>query len=143
MKAYLHLLLAVLVVVATVSCKKDNPKKKSPEAPKPEAPQVFVPDAIDIGTVVNGKTVKWAACNLGATRCVESGNYYAWGETEPKTAYTWDTYAHGHIGALTAYCPDTESGMIYWDFTSKPAGPDGNLVLIPGDDPVRAAYGGN
>lgn len=142
MKPYLHLLLAMLFVIAPVSCKKDNPKKKSPAA-KPEAPKVDVPDAIDMGTIVNGKTVKWASYNLGATNFMDPGNYYSWGETEPKTAYTWDTYAHGAKSALKAYCPDTEAGKTFWDMTNKPQGPDGNLVLFPGDDPVRAAYGGN
>ena len=31
-----------------------------------------------------GLSVKWATCNLGATKDDEIGNYYAWGETEPK-----------------------------------------------------------
>ena len=136
MKTYLHLLLAMLLVAALVSCNKDNPKKKSP------APKVDVPDAIDLGTIVNGKNVKWASYNLGATKPVELGNYYAWGETEPKTAYTWDTYEHGAQGALTAYCPATESGNTYWDMTNKPNGPDDERVLAPGDDPVAATYGG-
>ncbi|MCQ2233189.1 MAG: hypothetical protein MJZ24_00425 [Paludibacteraceae bacterium] len=39
--------------------------------------------AVDLGL-----SVKWAACNLGATKPEEYGNYYAWGETEPKTTYT-------------------------------------------------------
>lgn len=43
--------------------------------------------AVDLGL-----SVKWAACNLGARQPEEYGNYYAWGETAPKTSYTWDTY---------------------------------------------------
>ena len=35
---------------------------------------------------------KWATCNVGATSPEGYGNYYAWGETEPKTAYFWDNY---------------------------------------------------
>jgi len=34
----------------------------------------------------------WAKCNIGANTPEEYGNYYAWGETEPKRDYTWDTY---------------------------------------------------
>ena len=37
-------------------------------------------------------SVKWATCNVGATKPEEYGNYYAWGETEPKTTYGWNTY---------------------------------------------------
>ena len=34
----------------------------------------------------------WHEFNLGATAPEEYGDYYAWGELEPKTTYTWDTY---------------------------------------------------
>ncbi len=36
--------------------------------------------------------LKWATCNVGATKPEEYGNYYAWGEVEPKTEYNWSTY---------------------------------------------------
>lgn len=32
--------------------------------------------------------IKWATCNVGATEAEEFGNYYAWGEIEPKSEYT-------------------------------------------------------
>lgn len=32
--------------------------------------------------------VKWATMNVGATSPEEKGNYYAWGELQPKTEYT-------------------------------------------------------
>ncbi|MBO7322827.1 MAG: Ig-like domain-containing protein [Bacteroidales bacterium] len=32
--------------------------------------------------------LKWATCNVGATRSYEYGDYYAWAETEPKTYYS-------------------------------------------------------
>ncbi|WP_302612319.1 PEGA domain-containing protein [uncultured Muribaculum sp.] len=35
-----------------------------------------------------GLSVKWAACNVGASAPEESGNYYAWGETATKAEYT-------------------------------------------------------
>lgn len=35
-----------------------------------------------------GLKVKWAACNLGARYPEEYGNYYAWGEIEPKIEYS-------------------------------------------------------
>lgn len=31
---------------------------------------------------------KWATCNVGADNPEECGNYYAWGETEPKSDYS-------------------------------------------------------
>ena len=36
--------------------------------------------------------LKWATCNVGANSPEVYGNYYAWGETEPKTTYDWSTY---------------------------------------------------
>lgn len=45
--------------------------------------------AIDLGL-----TVKWAKCNVGATVPEEFGNYYAFGETEPKSIYSLNTYKH-------------------------------------------------
>lgn len=37
---------------------------------------------------------KWAACNIGATVFYEYGEYYAWGETEPKEKYTEENYKY-------------------------------------------------
>ncbi|MCQ2161595.1 MAG: hypothetical protein MJY97_11010 [Bacteroidales bacterium] len=39
-----------------------------------------------------GLSVKWATCNLGATKPEDYGDYYAWGETETKTEYTLNNY---------------------------------------------------
>ena len=39
--------------------------------------------------------LKWASMNVGATAPEEVGAYFAWGETEPKTDYTWENYALG------------------------------------------------
>lgn len=37
---------------------------------------------------------KWATCNVGATVFYEYGEYYAWGETEPKNKYTEENYKY-------------------------------------------------
>ena len=42
-------------------------------------------DFVDLGL-----SVMWAKCNLGAKAPEEYGNYYAWGEIEPKPEYTKD-----------------------------------------------------
>lgn len=41
-----------------------------------------------------GLSVKWATCNLGASNPWEYGNYYAWGETKPKSEYTVANYTY-------------------------------------------------
>lgn len=48
-------------------------------------------NAIDLGL---SSGLKWASCNLGATKPEEFGDYYAWGETEKKESYDWSTYIH-------------------------------------------------
>lgn len=36
--------------------------------------------------------LKWATCNIGATSPTECGEYFAWGETEPKSEYSdWNS----------------------------------------------------
>lgn len=34
----------------------------------------------------------WASCNLGANSPEQSGGYYAWGELQPKSSYSWSNY---------------------------------------------------
>ncbi|MBR2475680.1 MAG: hypothetical protein IKB57_03970, partial [Bacteroidaceae bacterium] len=38
--------------------------------------------------------LKWATCNVGATTPEEYGSYFAWGETETKEVYYFDTYTY-------------------------------------------------
>ena len=46
-------------------------------------------DWVDLG-LPSG--TKWATMNVGATTPEGYGNYYAWGETQPKATYTLDNY---------------------------------------------------
>ena len=39
-----------------------------------------------------GLSVSWASCNVGATSPEEFGDFFSWGEVEPKEVYGWDTY---------------------------------------------------
>ncbi len=47
--------------------------------------------------------LKWAKCNLGASKPSDYGDYYAWGETKPKADYSWATYKWGTMDNLTKY----------------------------------------
>ena len=40
-----------------------------------------------------GLSVKWATCNVGANSPEEYGDYFAWGEVDPKCEYTLTNYA--------------------------------------------------
>ena len=48
----------------------------------------------------------WASYNVGAEKPEEYGNYYAWGEIEPKSNYSWSTYK---LQNSTKYSTDTLS----------------------------------
>lgn len=59
----------------------------------------------------------WATCNVGASTPEEYGKYFAWGETDPKDSYTWDTYKWGYIDShgewiLSKYNMSTISGVV-------------------------------
>lgn len=106
-----------------------------------------IQEAIDLGL-----SVKWRSFNLGASAPQESGDYYAWGDTEPyyisldplawksgkAAGYIFDNYKwlSDPIGPqLSKYVSDTQFGTI--DFrTTLETGPDG-------DDAASKALGGN
>ena len=77
----------------------------------------------------------WATCNVGADSPEEDGDYFAWGETEPKEVYSWETYkwCEGTEKTLTKYCNDSKYG--YNGFT------DGLRELEPEDDAATANWG--
>ena len=76
---------------------------------------------------------KWATCNIGATKPEEYGNYYAWGETEPKTTYNWSTYkwCNGSSDTQTKYCTSSSYGIV-----------DNKTTLEPEDDAAHVNWGG-
>lgn len=50
---------------------------------------------VSAGQVVDlGLSIFWASCNLGAESPEEYGDYYAWGETKPKSGYSKDNYSY-------------------------------------------------
>ena len=51
-------------------------------------------DANHVHAVDLGLSVKWACCNVGASTPEGYGGYYAWGETEEKSNYTWENYKY-------------------------------------------------
>ena len=73
---------------------------------------------------------KWASCNVDALSPEESGGYYAWGETEAKEVYDWNTYIHCDGEAKTCHCiGETISGSEY-DVASKKCGEGWRLPTI-------------
>lgn len=96
-----------------------------------------IPDVPNLGNheyVDLGLSVKWATCNVGATTPEEYGDYFAWGETEPKEDYSWTTYkwCNGTRESLFKYCTDTTYGIV-----------DNKAILEFSDDAARVNWGGN
>ena len=82
------------------------------------------------GAVDMGTSVKWAAYNVGATKPEEYGDYYAWGEIETKSTYTWSTY-------LDSPSRDGKSFSTYY------VGEGGMTTLNPEDDVAHVKWGGS
>ena len=79
----------------------------------------------------------WATCNVGANTPEGYGDYFAWGETQPKTTYNWSTYRYCNgdydYDQLTKYCNNSSYG--YNGFT------DNLTVLQTNDDAATANWG--
>ena len=74
----------------------------------------------------------WATCNVGATSPEEYGDYFAWGETQPKEDYSWSTYKYceGTMNTMTKYCTRSNVGTL-----------DNKTELEPMDDVATANWG--
>lgn len=81
-----------------------------------------------------GLSVKWATCNVGASKPEEYGDYFAWGETTPKSTYDWSTYkwCRGSRETPTKYNTKSSYGIV-----------DNKTTLELSDDAARANWGGS
>ena len=94
-----------------------------------------------------GLSVKWAKCNLGASKPSDYGDYFAWGETEPnKAEYTWATYKWMQAGKsdelyITKYTfADGLTQAIWYDAGGNFIG-DNKTTLEAADDAATANLG--
>ncbi len=89
----------------------------------------FKAKAVDLGL-----SVKWANCNVGATAPEYYGDYFAWGETSPKTTYDWNSYkwCNGSSTTMTKYCTSLSYGTV-----------DNKTTIDLSDDAARANWGGS
>ena len=76
--------------------------------------------------------LKWATCNVGASKPEEYGNHYAWGETSTKEDYSWSTYkwCNGSYDKITKYCSNSSYGRV-----------DNKRKLELSDDVARKQWG--
>ena len=125
MKKHFSISMCLFAVLALffVSCGESGKKSET-------VTQINGHEYVDLGL---SSGTKWATCNVGASKPEESGGYYAWGETEEKDDYTWETYkwCDGDEYSLTKYCTDSYYGKI-----------DNRTQLDPADDVARIKWGG-
>jgi hypothetical protein len=77
-----------------------------------------------------GLSVKWATCNVGASKPEEYGDYFAWGETKQTTGwYKW--YKSYGSYEVTKYCTGSDFGAV-----------DNKTLLEAADDAATANWGG-
>lgn len=86
--------------------------------------------------------LKWATCNVGASKPEETGDYFAWEETVPyysiRNPFVWK---NGKEGGYVS-----ESHKYYDRFKktyTKYINADGRMTIEPVDDAARANWGGN
>lgn len=86
--------------------------------------------AVDLGL---SSGLKWANMNVGANSPEDFGDYFAWGETEPKGKYDWSTYkfCNGSYKTLKKYSTTTDLGTA-----------DNKTVLDAEDDAAHVNWGG-
>lgn len=79
-----------------------------------------------------GLSVKWAMCNVGAITPEDYGDYFAWGETEPKNEYSKKVYKFRVNSGEAKYNTNIRRGVV-----------DNNATLELEDDAARVNWGGN
>ena len=83
-------------------------------------------EAVDLG-LPSG--LKWATCNVGATKPEEAGGFYAWGEVAEKQDYSWKTYKWCEDGSYSKLTKYNENVSVY--------------TLEPEDDAAHVLWGGS
>lgn len=94
---------------------------------------VFQPEYVDLGL-----SVKWATCNVGASRPEEFGDYYAWGEITTKESYSWENYRFRKSGSV-----HDDLKFSKYNTSSARGTVDNRTQLELGDDVAYVIWGGN
>lgn len=105
---------------------------------------VPIPEMIDLGL-----SVKWASFNLGASAPEECGDYYAWGETEPKyekgyaqsSSPVWKEGQTGYNDASYAWYDGSNTSITKYNTSSSYGVVDNKVMLEAVDDAAFANLG--
>ena len=117
-------------VVKKETTKKTTPSRNTTKKPAAKRETCSpTPTAVDLG-LPSGTL--WADRNIGANSPEGYGDYFAWGETRPKSVYDWSTYKYckGSEETMTKYCTKSSFGTV-----------DNKTVLEAVDDAATANWG--
>ena len=117
--------LSAIAVLSVFSCQKE-PANTTPAPP--------TPSLVDLGL-----SVKWATCNLGASKPTENGGYYQWAGTKDVSDtgiyLDWSNCPY-HTGS------DNQSGWTKYNTESSYGTVDNKTVLESMDDVASVVLGG-
>lgn len=138
MKNANFILFCFVALTSLVSCGREP--ELDPEGQNDETqPIVSVDGKVDGYDYVDlGLRVKWATCNIGASKPTDCGSYFAWGETETRDSYSYESYkfynpfnSHDY----SQYCSPTHSDMDRFSVY------DWRRELDPKDDVAKVNWG--
>ena len=89
----------------------------------------YKPEAVDLG-LPSG--LKWASLNIGASNPEGYGEYFAFGEVELKSEYSWSNYI---------WCNGSSTNLTKYNFFSEYGIIDNKSVLEAKDDAAHVKYG--
>lgn len=107
---------AVLMLMIMVTCV-TGCESKIVSAKQKTVDHVFVDLGLPSGTL-------WATCNIGASTPESYGDYFAWGETQPKATCNWSTYKFINDSMVSKYTKN-----------------DGLFILQASDDVASVKWG--
>ena len=131
MNRTLKTMAAIMLVVFWMGCNKlEGPNQDGNDNGNLVDGHEYVDLGLPSGTL-------WATCNIGANMPEDYGDYFAWGETMPKSLFDWKSYKYGRFFderyELNKYCTDSCYGL---------NGFVDNLTLLEfADDAARAYWG--
>ena len=123
----------------------EEEKPDGPVGPKPDpnTPNANGHEYVDLG-LPSG--LLWATCNVGADSPEDYGDYFAWGETEPKSIYNWSTYKwmtdgmSSWTGVNKYTFADGQTSGVWYNSNGEFIG-DNKTILELSDDAANANWG--
>lgn len=119
------------VLIICVGCTAKTAKKDKEIKNDSVIPELYGHACVDLG-LPSG--LLWATMNIGAESPWDYGTYFAWGETNSKSNYSWELYKWGDGETFTKYNADVD------DTFGKV---DNKQTLEKEDDAAAMNWGGN